>query len=77
MVLRHIIYSLAVLMRSPPALPVARSVIGICQFQQGTPIYIADAVGVKRRTPALFVYSAVATEALADGSWRLSTSCTC
>ena len=65
MVLGHIIYSLAGLMRSPLAVLVARSVIGICQFQLGAPIYIADAVGVNRRTPVLFVYSAVTTAALA------------
>eukprot|EP00439_Symbiodinium_sp_Y106_P058183 s2948_g8.t1 len=65
MVVGHIIYALAGLMHSKMAVLFARALIGICQFQLGAPIYIADAVGVKRRTPVLFVYSAVATSALA------------
>lgn len=65
MVVGHIIYALAGLMHSKLAVLFARALIGICQFQLGAPIYIADAVGVKRRTPVLFVYSAVATSGLA------------
>ena len=41
LVFGHIIYSLAGLI--PMAVLVARSVIGICQFQLGAAIYIADA----------------------------------
>ena len=65
MVVGHIIYALAGLMHSKLAVLFARALIGVCQFQLGAPIYIADAVGVKRRTPVLFVYSAVATSGLA------------
>eukprot|EP00439_Symbiodinium_sp_Y106_P033104 s6822_g3.t5 len=73
MVVGHIIYALAGLMHSKLAVLFARALIGVCQFQLGAPIYIADAVGVKRRTPVLFVYSAVATSGLADraASWLL------
>ncbi|CAE7189001.1 unnamed protein product [Symbiodinium sp. CCMP2456] len=65
MVVGHIIYALAGLMHSKKAILFARAVIGSCQFNLGAPIYIAQAVGVKRRTPVLFMYSAVATSALA------------
>ncbi|CAE6973544.1 SPX domain-containing membrane protein [Symbiodinium microadriaticum] len=65
MVVGNIIYALAGLMHSKQAVLFARALIGICQFQLGPPIYIADAVGVKWRTPVMFVYSAVASLGLA------------
>ena len=60
----NIVYALAGLMRSRYAILFARTLIGICQCQLGGPIYIAKAVGVKKRTKVMFVFSAVATFAL-------------
>ncbi|CAE7226633.1 unnamed protein product, partial [Symbiodinium pilosum] len=63
-ILGNIVYALAGLMRSKFAILIARTLIGICQCQLGGPIYIAKAVGVKKRTKIMFVFSAVATFAL-------------
>ena len=57
----NILYALAGLMRSKIAILCARTIIGICQCQLGGPIYIAKAVGVKKRTKVLFIFSTMAT----------------
>lgn len=59
--LGNILYALAGLMRSKFAILAARIIIGVCQCQLGGPIYIAKAVGVKKRTKALFIFSTFAT----------------
>ncbi|CAE7213788.1 unnamed protein product [Symbiodinium microadriaticum] len=60
-ILGNILYALAGLMRSKFAILAARTIIGVCQCQLGGPIYIAKAVGVKKRTKALFIFSTFAT----------------
>jgi len=60
-ILGNILYALAGLMRSKIAILCAHTLIGICQCQLGGPIYIAKAVGVKKRTRVLFVFSTMAT----------------
>mmetsp|Transcript_85833 Transcript_85833/g.205727 ORF Transcript_85833/g.205727 Transcript_85833/m.205727 type:complete len:483 (-) Transcript_85833:186-1634(-) len=60
-ILGNILYALAGLMRSKIAILCARTLIGICQCQLGGPIYIAKAVGIKKRTRVLFVFSTMAT----------------
>ena len=60
-ILGNILYALAGLMRSKIAILCARTIIGVCQCQLGGPVYIAKAVGVKKRTRVLFVFSTMAT----------------
>ena len=51
-VLGNVLYALAGLMHSKIIILLSRTLIGICQCQLAGPIYIARAVGVKRRTKA-------------------------
>ncbi|CAE7569581.1 unnamed protein product [Symbiodinium natans] len=60
-ILGNILYALAGLMRSKITILCARTLIGVCQCQLGGPIYIAKAVGVKKRTKVLFIFSTMAT----------------
>ena len=71
-VLGNVLYALAGLMRSKLIILLARTVIGICQCTLAGPIYIARAVGVKRRTRVFFVYSTMAAVAFFTAPWIAS-----
>lgn len=71
-VLGNVLYALAGLMHSKVIILVARTLIGICQCTLAGPIYIARAVGVKRRTRVFFVYSTMAAVAFFTAPWIAS-----
>ena len=62
-ILGNVLYALAGLMHSKIIILVSRMIIGICQCQLAGPIYIARAVGVKKRTKVMFLYSTMAAVA--------------
>lgn len=59
----NVLYALAGLMHSKVAILASRTMIGICQCQLAGPIYIARAVGVKKRTKVMFLYSTMSAVA--------------
>ena len=62
-VVGNVLYALAGLMHSKIVILAARTIIGICQCQLAGPIYIARAVGVKKRTKVMFLYSTMSAVA--------------
>ena len=62
-ILGNVLYALAGLMHSKIIILASRMIIGICQCQLAGPIYIARAVGVKKRTKVMFLYSTMAAVA--------------
>jgi len=62
-VVGNVLYALAGLMHSKIIILASRTIIGICQCQLAGPIYIARAVGVKKRTKVMFLYSTMAAVA--------------
>jgi len=62
-VVGNVLYALAGLMHSKVAILASRTMIGICQCQLAGPIYIARAVGVKKRTKVMFLYSTMSAVA--------------
>ena len=74
-VLGNVLYALAGLMHSKLIILLSRTLIGICQCQLAGPIYIARAVGVKRRTKAPGVFMAFWWILMGLGGFKGVSSC--
>lgn len=66
-ILGNTLYGLGALTNSKWTLLAARSLIGVCQCQIAGPVYIAKAVGIRRRSRVMFMFATSTAVAFTTG----------